>query len=236
MTHDVLYNNLSIELEQEYSSRINEITKVDNFIEYNRGTADEDVLGMIRKSLIMVLYSHFEGYCKQVLQYYIIYINKEKVLAADAKSGLIVANMYKEFRKLFDSNYKPVDFHSLLKEDGILQQYGRRREFIGHFDQVMKKEISIGEDFVDTESNLKSHILKKLLFQLELDYSIVDTYQNDINKLVNIRNSFAHGNRITYPSEKEYTEYKQAVISFMENLKDEIEKAYFEKAYLKESS
>lgn len=236
MTHDILYDNLSLELEQEYSNRIDEIMKMENFVEYNKETTNEEVLGIIRKSMILVLYSHFEGYCKQVLQYYVVYLNKEKVSACNVKFGLMAANMYKEFRRLSDGNHKPVDLHHLLKEDAILQQYGRRREFIGHFDTIMAKEINISEDFVDTESNLRPHVLKKLLFQLELDYSIVDAHQNDINRLVNVRNCFAHGDRITYPTEKEYNEYKQAVVGLMEKLKTEIEQAYYNRAYLKVSS
>jgi len=236
MTHDALYSELTVELEQEYSKRIAEITIVENFVEYHKGTATEDVVGVIRKSLIMVLYSHFEGYCKQVLQYYVIYINKEKILSSDAKSGLIAANMHKEFRKLLDSNHKPVNMHDLLKEDGVLQQYGRRREFLGHWGEFMTKEINIGEDFIDTESNLKSHVLKKIMFQLELNYSIVDTYQNEINKLVNIRNSFAHGDRVGYPTKKEYDNYRDAVVHLMEKLKDEIETSFLDRAYIKVSS
>lgn len=233
MTHDDLYDNLLTELEQEYTSRKNEISKMENFIQLHKDESNEETIGIMRKSLILVLYSHFEGYCKQVLQYYVLYVNKEHISACDAKAGLIAANMFKEFHRLFDSNHKPVTFNNLLKEDGILQQHGRRREFVGSFDEVMANKINISEEFIDTESNLKSHVLKKLLYQLELDYTIVDNYQNEINKLVNIRNSYAHGDRITYPDEKEYNDYRLAVFELMEDVKNEVENAYYNKLYLK---
>ena len=50
-----------------------------------------------RKSLVLILYSHMEGYIKICLQTYIQYINSQGLKRKDVKTGLMVASMYKEF-------------------------------------------------------------------------------------------------------------------------------------------
>ena len=231
MTHEDLSEQLSVELEQEYSSRVEEIQKIENFVGLNLND-DSDMAGLMRKSLVLILYAHFEGYCKQALQYYIIYINKEDIPICNVKAGLVAANLNVEFQKLFNTNYHPVTLTSLAT-DAALQQHGRKREFISAYDNCINRQIGLKEDFISTESNLRPDILKKLLFQLELDSSAVDTYQGEIHRLVNVRNGFAHGERMTYPNKKEFDQYKEAAYSTMTNIKLLVAEAFAQSAYLK---
>ncbi len=50
-----------------------------------------------RKSLVLILYSHLEGYIKICLQTYVQYINSQRLNRRDVNTGLMVASMHKEF-------------------------------------------------------------------------------------------------------------------------------------------
>jgi hypothetical protein len=102
-----------------------------------------------------------------------------------------------------------------------------------NYEESVAQTININEDFIYTEGILKPDVLRKILFQLDLDYSIVDVYQGEIHKLVNIRNSFAHGGRDRPPSQNEYNEYKEAALRTMANVKNTEEAAFLHMAYLK---
>jgi hypothetical protein len=232
MTHANLCEQLSIELEQEYSKRVEEIHKVENFFRLNLKDDSDDIAGLMRKSLVILIYAHFEGYCKQALQFYILYINKEEIPICDVKAGLVAASLNVEFHRLFDTNYKPIKLRPLLS-DGPLQLHARKSEFLLNYDGYVKRQISLKEDIINTESNLSPDVLRKLLFQVEIDYSVVDLYKDEIHKLVNLRNHFAHGELIRYPSQNDFDSYKSAAFNTMKEIKTLIQKAFSDKAFLK---
>lgn len=89
MTADELRAALEIELawRQEelafFKNQLNEIA--------------EENKNKYRKSLVLILYSHLEGYIKICLQTYIQYINAQRLNRKDVNTGLMVASMHKEF-------------------------------------------------------------------------------------------------------------------------------------------
>ncbi|ACV62301.1 hypothetical protein Dtox_1428 [Desulfofarcimen acetoxidans DSM 771] len=233
MNYNDMCEQLQQEIENEYSIRHYELVSMENFYKLN-DTGDEDFAGLYRKSLIIILYSHFEGFCKKVLLIYVDYINRGELLTVNVKDGLAASNILLEFRRLNDSNYKPITLgENALKADGILQMYGKRKEFMTTYREVMSKKLKIPDDIVDTESNLKSHVLKKLLFQLDMDFTIVDSYQKEINELVHKRNAYAHGDLVRPPSIDEYNNYRKKALMLMEEIKIIICDNYINQKYLK---
>lgn len=235
MEYNDLCASLAQELEGEYSKREQEITDLENFYKIH-ATEDnyksEDFAGLYRKSLILVLYFHFEGYCKQIFQYYLAYINKLNIPCIKAKEGLIAATIHKNFSELNNGNHKPVKLDEKdLNEDHILQLYGRRKEFTKQYREQMNKPIYIPDDFINTESNLKSYVIKKIMFLLEMDWTVINEYQRDINSLVNKRNAYAHGNIDKYPSAQEYDNYKKSAFEAMKKVKEEVYRSFTKKEY-----
>lgn len=98
----------------------------------------------------------------------------------------------------------------------------------------MNKILNISDDVIDTESNLKSHVLKKILFRLDMDFALVDDYQKDINELVNKRNAFAHGDRVRGPSNEEYERYKEQALNLMLKIKSIVYDNFSLKKFLKD--
>lgn len=89
MTADELREALEIELawrKEElafFKNQLNEIA--------------EENKNRYRKSLVLILYSHLEGYIKICLQTYVQYINSQRLNRKDVNTGLMVASMHNEF-------------------------------------------------------------------------------------------------------------------------------------------
>lgn len=224
---------LRAELELEYSTRLSELVEYENFLAANsqNQTFDENY----RKMLVIMLYSYFEGFCKRALLIYVDYLNRTNELVSRIKYGLAAITIEKHFLNLANPNYKPVILgERTIKEDGVLQIHGRRREFISEYIGIIEKTLCIPDSIVDTESNLRSHVLKKLLFKLEIDFTIVDDFQTDVNEVVNKRNAIAHGDRTRGFTLQEYNKYREKVINLMTILKTTIYDSYYHKKYLKD--
>jgi len=233
MAYPELCENLLQELEIEYSNRVSELVQYENFVETH--SLDETFNEDYRKMLIIMLYSYFEGFSKQALLIYVDYLNRTNELVSKIKYGLAAATIERNFVNLSNSNYKPVDLgDKALKEDGILQLHGRRREFFSDYFDIVGKTLCIPDAVIDTESNLRSCVLKKLLYKLEIDFTIVDDFQTDINEVVNKRNALAHGDRIRGVTKAEYNNYREKVLNLMGMLKSMVYENFSNKKYLKE--
>ena len=147
-----------------------------------------------RKSLVLILYSHMEGYIKICLQTYIQYINSQRLNRKDVKTGLLVASMHKEFMAYENLDRKCEIFRKKLPEDARLHRFYRRVDFMEKVEEFREQVLNIDDQIIDTESNLWYIVLQKNLYKIGLPVDLFDDYQSDIDALVNRRNSIAHGN------------------------------------------
>ena len=147
-----------------------------------------------RKSLVLILYSHMEGYIKICLQTYIQYINSQGLKRKEVDTGLIVASMHKEFIAYENTERKSEFFRKELPDDTRLHRLYRRVDFMEKVEDFKEQELIIDDQIIDTESNLWYIVLQKNLYKVGLPINLFDDYQSDIDALVNRRNSIAHGN------------------------------------------
>ena len=90
-------------MEIELAWRQEEIAFFKNQLNY----VTEDKKGKYRKSLVLILYSHFEGYTKICLQTYIQYINSQNLDRRDVNFGLMLNyNLRFWFAKL--NSWEPI--------------------------------------------------------------------------------------------------------------------------------
>ena len=89
----------------------------------------------------------------------------------------------------------------------------REQLFVEDFENITAQLVEIPDNVVDTESNLRAVVLKKILFQLGLNYSSVDPHSNTIERLLGVRNAIAHGDAIKVPKDEEAREYLGPVIN-----------------------
>ena len=178
-------------MEQERAWRQEELAFFKNML---NNIDDEDKKDKYRKSLVLILYSHMEGYVKICLQTYVQYINDLKLPKKQFVNGLIAAGMHREFLAYENMDRKCKVFKTKLPEDSALHRFYRRVDFVKCFNDFTKSILSIEDSVIDTESNLWYITLQKNLYKIGIPVDIFEKYQKTIDALVNRRNSIAHGN------------------------------------------
>ena len=199
----------------------------------NRGidiTSDIE-LNRYRRALVLLLYAHYEGFCKFALTLYTSAVNRSGILCGDANTALAAASLSDLFRNLRNPQKKCDLFRRELPDDSKLHQFAREQEFIERTSEVESRPVSIPDSVVDTESNLTPVALRKNLFRLGLQYDHFQGFDNDINRLLGIRNGISHGALKDGVEERLYEQLRTATSSIMSGLSVGIMKALQERAF-----
>lgn len=192
-----------------------------------------------RKALVLILYSHFEGFCKDILTEYVNYINSQELSTAYITPPLKAAAMSEKFSAYDNTDQKCRIFKNLLPDDEKLHKYSRRIDFINEIPKFFSEKAELpAETIVDPESNLKATILKKILFTLGLDHTLCDeVLSNKISRLLEFRNQIAHGSfKDKGITESQYLLVENSTTSLMEDIKCLVIKAATNKEYLEKTS
>lgn len=178
------------ELEDERTWRKDEVRFLLNRLGDLQLEAEKD---RYRRAVLLLLYAHFEGFCKNALLIYIRAINDEHLLCGSVVPALVAATCHEILLALADHNRKSDFFRTGAPDDTKLHFAWRSQFFLTRLPEVLKTEVSIPENVVDTESNLWPIVLRKNLFKLGFDYDAFSKYEGTITQLLNRRNNIAHG-------------------------------------------
>lgn len=204
-------DELRSELEGELAWRQEELA----FFKNQLSTISDENKNRYRKGLVLILYSHMEGYIKISLQTYIQYINSKELNRRDVNTGLMVASMHKEFLAYENLDRKNEVFRKQLPEDTRLHRLYRRVDFMEKVEGFQEERLVVDDQMIDTESNLWYIVLQKNLYKLGLPVNLFDEYQRDIDALVNRRNSIAHGNFRSGVTEQEFINWESKVTEIL---------------------
>ena len=171
-----------------------------------------------RKSLVLILYSHLEGYIKLGLQTYVQYINSLGLARDMVTIGLKAASMNKEFNAYDNLDRKCIVFRRELPEDTGLHKFFRRVDFVSKYEEFMERNLEIDDGIVNTESNLWYLVLQKNLYKLGLPVDMFEMYKSDIDALVNRRNSIAHGSFRSGITGEEFQRWEVSVIDVLSGI------------------
>lgn len=217
-----------IELEREW--REAELRFLRNRIAEIRATKDQD---LVRKALVVMLYAHFEGLTKALFTIYVNALNGLGIAISSAHSALAAAAMADLFRALRNPDAKCKVFARALPRDTKLHRYARDREFLERSADFGSRTLTIDPDLVvDTESNLKPVVLRKILFQLGLDPDTVEPWEGTVNQLLKRRNDVAHGSAREGVGVKDYDALEKAVKEVVDALVAALTTALTNQAYL----
>lgn len=207
---------LRAELEAEWAWRADEL----RFLRNQLGSLSDDAeKGIFRKSLVVMLYSHFEGFCKAAFSTYVTALNAEAPANLVATSALMAASLASVFGDLRHADRKSDAFRASAPDDTALHRYARDREFCERFHQVLGGNVRIEpEAVVDTESNLRPVVLQKILFRLGLDHTAVDAWKGSIGMLLGRRNAIAHGTERAGIDEATYAGLERTVSDVVERV------------------
>lgn len=203
------------EMEQELTWRSNEL----RFLKNQMSTMnDENDKEKYRKSLVVMLYSHFEGFTKTCLQIYLKAINDQVLIRKDVNECIVAASMDQVFKKYEDKDRKCDIFRRSLPEDKHIHKIFRRTDMVIQFHEFLEEQVHLPDEIVDTESNLWYKILQKNLYKLGIDSESFANYESKIDELVNLRNSIAHGSERTGIKENRYQKLENSVYTTMNEL------------------
>jgi hypothetical protein len=218
---------LRAELEADQAWRVDEIRAFQNW----GATIDEEKLKQYRRALVLLLYAHYEGFCKFALTLYVSAVNRLGITCGAAAYAVAAASLADLFRNLRNPQMKCDLFRRELPDDAKLHQFAREREFIERTSEVDKHAVNIPDDVVDTESNLTPLVLKKNLYHLGLPHDQFESYKDEINKLLGVRNAIAHGSLKDGVDGKLYDELRGAAFTIMSGLSAGIMQALADRAY-----
>lgn len=147
------------DIEGDRALREREIRLIENIAARAK---NEEEHNMLHRSLILLTYAHFEGFCKFALLAYTAAVNTLGLPCREACTPLVAATLGKVFAALRDVNSKHEEFARGLPEDRDLHLMARERIFIDRFEAILATKVELTDKLVDTKSNLNSVLLKRI--------------------------------------------------------------------------
>ncbi|MEY4504209.1 MAG: hypothetical protein RL154_502 [Pseudomonadota bacterium] len=166
-----MLDNIFNEITLDINWRSDELKKIEN-ISLNL-TGSE--LKIFLKSMIPLLYAHWEGFVVSSLKIVFKYLNNLK-LNSDSYCNIYLTTAYEQTLKSLDDS----------------TGFEKRKKHLINLYQVFKKEVKLNEK-IDTKSNLNFDTLTEICQKINVDINNFSDYKEDLNQLVHIRNSIAHG-------------------------------------------
>jgi hypothetical protein len=223
-------SDIRAQLEMELTWRQNEMRLLHNQLAFIEKDEEKN---RYRKSLVVMLYSHYEGFCKTAFLIYINSVNKERLKCLEMNDYIVTANFAEIFIALEVPNAKCKIFKPKLPEDTKLHRFCRQVNFISELNNFLSKQVNIPEDVIDTESNLKREVMRKILFRLGLPYDAFKKHEDQIKDLLEARNQIAHGKFVSGIEEAAYQKFEISSYEIMSELKELLMLALINQAYLK---
>ena len=218
------------ELEEDLEWREEEIRFLHRLQEETESDKDRE---RFRRALILLIYAHFEGYCKFALCLYVKAVNETELTCTEVDFALAAASLSDAFKALRNPDKKCPEFTRSLPDDKALHLFAREREFVERSAEFERRQVAIPDDVIDLESNLRPHVLTRALFRLGLPHDTFDNLKGQINHLVECRNKIAHGESRQGFSDKSYEALKTAAYEVMTGIRQGISKALVERRYLR---
>ena len=197
--------------------------------------AKETQKDVVLKSLILLLYAHWEGYIKKSSKLYIKYISEEKVQLNELSYNFKAVALKEHISRCIETKDKLTLANELTFVSSFLKFENKK----------FKVEINLDNDFesgiIDTESNLKPKVFKNIIEILGLNYkNALEAREHYINShLLANRNAIGHGNKFDAANQidfsltiKDIEKLKTIVFSIIDSFKEELLEYIYNKYYL----
>jgi hypothetical protein len=167
---------------------------------------------MLRRAGTAMMYAHWEGFVKDASKFYVSYLADSPVDPAKIKSCFVAIMLYSDIIQAGQARKKSV--HARLVE---------QLRVLDAPPAKMRRMPTKG--VFSTRSNLKGAALREITATLGLDYSSFVLKETPvINKLVDHRNTIAHGGGMPIPS-SDYNALHSEVIVLLDTYRDLIQDA-----------
>jgi hypothetical protein len=226
-------DDVRAELESELTWRVDELRHLTNALD---GLSLDPSKDKFRKALIVILYSHLEGFAKAAFSIYAKAVNSLRVKCGDADEFLAAATFGDVFDAYENRDKKCRVFKKALPDDSGLHRYARQVDFIVQMNEFMSRDIRLDADrVVEVESNLWPIVLKKILYRLGLPLDSFSEQEGTLWRLVSKRNNVAHGVERGGIASAEYQELHDCAFEIMQTIIQVVSDALRNKIYLRGS-
>ena len=163
---------------------------------------------IVCKSMILLLYAHWEGFIKKSSKCYLKYVSDKNIKIQD-----LTPNFEAIMLKCFARECIDLDSNNLAKEFALIN---KQRKNVG---KPFKIQIDVDSEFdtmfIDTQHNLSSKVLANIIQIIGIKYNnAIKARKNfvDVN-LLKTRNSIGHGNQVKAddPSSSTVLDFDQIV-------------------------
>ncbi|OOW10247.1 MULTISPECIES: MAE_28990/MAE_18760 family HEPN-like nuclease [Acinetobacter] len=223
-------NAFRTELEEDWEWRLDELRLLKNL----SAPLDDNKANTYRRSLVVFLYAHFEGFFQFALSHYIKTVNDQSIPCAQANTHLVSATIHDVFKALRDDSAKCSYFKAHAPEDTKLHRFFREIQFVENSTEIYSTKVQIKITSVDLESNLSPLVFKKNLYKLGLPHEIDRDIEVNLNKLLGIRNKIVHGERRDGVNRNDYEGFELSVAQTVSQTMINLTKSCVEKLFLKE--
>jgi hypothetical protein len=165
---------------------------------------------------IPMIYAHWEGFVVSSLKVVLEYLSRLELSPKDVKTNIVVIGLGNSYKSLSGK-----------------QSFKQRIEFTDRFSGIYQEQLKFTQK-IDTKSNLKSNVLSEICEMFSIDFSDFQSQVGDIDRLVHVRNSIAHGENSIVPRMENVEKYIEAVTKSMDVLIEEIRKFVEDEKYLLE--
>lgn len=163
---------------------------------------------------VPMIYAHWEGYIVSSLRVLLDHLNSLSLSAAQLPTRLVVVGLGDAYRFLSGK-----------------QSFEQRINFTDKFRQLIHATVKFQKK-IDTRSNLKSDVLADLCLMYGFDYEKFRSLLPDIDRLVHIRNSIAHGENSFVLTPENIEKYIKSVNLGIDIFREEIELFLIKEEYL----
>lgn len=165
---------------------------------------------------IPYIYAHWEGFVVESFKLLITYLNNEQHL--DKK--MVINELY------------TFSLQNVLKPLAGKQSFEQSYQFVERFVEDFDKELYIDTSLLSANSNLNYKQMTNILSKFGME-NCLEGYKEDINQLVNQRNSIAHGENGIIIEEKHVSNKISVLQELFDSIILEFENYLSQKMYLK---
>ena len=208
------------QLEEERAWRADEMRLLRNQL---GALPSDEQRATYRKTLVVMLYSHFEGFCRNAFSIFVHALNSQGLKIADVNWSLAAAALAEVFNKLQNRDLKSKIFRRVLPDDSRLHRFARERDFLESLDGFEQRDFDLDPDVVaDTESNLNPAVVRKMLYRLGFDHELASQWDARLHELLGRRNNVAHGASRAGIDAAAYASYEQTANAVMDAITEAI--------------
>lgn len=171
-------------------------------------SASDDRKSVLVRSLVAIVYAHWEGFLKSAARVYVEYVKARRLSYSELATNFVAQAVLPRMRRAVEQR----DAKAVI-------------ELVQFLRGDMKERSRLSVDEVGGGSNLSSRMLRTLTITLGLDYKPFESKAFLIDtRLLENRNRIAHGDYIAL-SVEDALELATEIMALMECFRDEVENA-----------